>query len=85
MQLIVDIKNELIADKIIKLLNIFKSDGVEIKNQIVLEKENKDEFSDEYIKKNWKKIVMDTHSSNLDDDARLYEAAAKFYHEKYSD
>jgi len=31
MQLVVDIKNESLADKIVKLLEIFKSDGIEMK------------------------------------------------------
>ncbi len=31
MQLIVDIQNRFIADKILAILNVFKSDGVEIK------------------------------------------------------
>jgi len=31
MQLVVDIKNDKIAKKIIEILNVFKSDGVEIK------------------------------------------------------
>ena len=31
MQLIIDIKNSSIAEKIIKILEVFKSDGVEIK------------------------------------------------------
>ncbi len=40
MQLIVDIKNSAVAEKIIQILNVFKDDGVEIKEQIEKE-ENK--------------------------------------------
>jgi len=82
MQLIVDIQNDSIANKIIDILNVFKDDGVEI-NQVVF-KENETKFSDEYIKKHWKELGMNTHSANLDDDERLYDAAWEFYSEKHS-
>jgi hypothetical protein len=76
MQLIVNIENEKIADKIIKILESFKEDGVKIiKNE---------KWDDDYIKKHWRDIIMNTHSADLDDDERLYEAAARFYNEKYS-
>jgi len=82
LQLIVNIQNDSIANKIIDNLNVFKDDGVEI-NQVVF-KENKTKFSDEYIKKHWKELGMNTHSANLDDDERLYDAAWEFYSEKHS-
>ena len=82
MQLIVDIQNDSIANKIIDILNVFKDDGVEI-NQVVF-KENETKFSDEYIKKHWRELGMNTHSANLDDDERLYDAAWEFYSEKHS-
>jgi len=81
MQLIVNIQNDSIADKIINILTAFKDDGVKI---VVSKKENKTKFSDEYIKKHWKELGMNTHSANLDDDERLYDAAWEFYSEKHS-
>ena len=41
-------------------------------------------WSDEYIEKNWREIGVGTHSSNLDDDERMYEAYGEFYSEKHS-
>ena len=84
MQLIVDIQDDSIADKIINILNVFKNDGVEIKKQVISEEDNKTELSDEYIEKNWKELGMNTHSADLDDDERLYDAAWEFYNEKHS-
>jgi hypothetical protein len=33
---------------------------------------------------NWREIVMNTHSADINDDEYLYEAASEFYDEKYS-
>ena len=35
MQLVVNVKNEALADKIIKILEVFKNEGVEIKKIIM--------------------------------------------------
>ena len=83
MQLIVNIKNESIADKIIWLLKSFQDKGVEIKETRDDEKEEKF-FSDEYIAKNWRKIGMNTHSADLDDNEMKYEAYARFANDKYT-
>ena len=56
MQLIIDIKNESIADKIKTILSTFKNDGVEIKE--VFHTESKNNLSDEYIEKHWREILM---------------------------
>lgn len=80
-QLILDIKNETVLNKIIKLLEIFQNDGVEIKE---ISQTKQEVWTDEYIEKNWRKIGMSTHSVNLDDDERLYEACAEFNDDKYS-
>lgn len=84
MQLIVDIKNDSISDKIVWLLKSFQDKGVEVKEIETLESENKTNLSDEYIEKNWREIGMSTHSASLDDDERLYDAAWEFYIEKHS-
>lgn len=81
-QLILEIKNESILNKIVKLLELFKNDGVEIKEIL---KPKQEEWTDEYIEKHWRDIILNTHSSELDDDERLYDAAARFYNDKYSD
>ena len=91
MQLTIEIKNENLIDKIVKLLNIFKDDGIKILNYESKEQDEKKqdltniEWDKEFAKEHWKEIIMNTHSSDIDDDERLYEAAARFYHEKYSD
>ena len=47
MQLIVDIENKDLVDKIIKILEVFKSDGVKVK-AVSNNKENLPEFDIEY-------------------------------------
>ena len=71
MQLAIDIPNEQIANKIIKILEAFKEDGVRVSRRVQ---------NDE-----WREIGMNTHSANRDDDEYLYEAAWEFYNEKHSD
>ena len=85
MQLIVNIKNEALSDKIIRFLNSFKDKGVEILSYKPKENDLYDqEWDEEFAKKHWKEIVMNTNSADRDDDEYLYEAAARFYNEKYS-
>lgn len=83
MQLVIDIKNENLINKIISLLNIFKDDGVEIVNYKTSDVE-KDQDSLSRISDDWREIVMSTHSADRDDDEYLYEAAWEFYREKHS-
>jgi hypothetical protein len=83
MQLSVNINDNSIAEKILCFLNSFSNKGVIVK-KIEIENVNEKLFSDEYIEKNWREIGMNTHSSNLNDDERIYEAALEFYNEKHS-
>ena len=53
MQILLNIKNEKIFDKLLWMLEHFKSDGVEI----VTNNKEKVKYSDEYIEKNWKSLV----------------------------
>ena len=48
MQLVVDIKSDKIAKKIIEILNVFKSDGVEIKT--INDPKNTQEYDIDYEK-----------------------------------
>ena len=77
MQLSIEITNEKLAKKIIKILEVFRDDGV----KIIEQKENAKEMES----KDWREIVMNTHSADIDDDEYLYEAAWEYYSEKYSD
>ncbi len=59
-------------------------DKDEIEVEIEESSEKKRNWSDEYIEKHWRELGMRTNSLDIDDDSRLYEAAEKFYNEKYS-
>ena len=86
MRLILEIEDSDLVDKIVWLLQSLQSEGVKIINDNFQEDSLvKHEWDEEFVKKHWREIVMDTHSADLDDDERLYEAAARFYHEKHSD
>ena len=84
MQLVIDIQNENLVDKIVWLLKAFQDKGVKIVNYKEKELANK-ESNKEFVKKHLREIGMNTHSANRDDDEYLYEAAWEFYNEKYSD
>ena len=77
MQLIVTVPNEDVMSKVIKALKQFQNEGVNVRYDI------NETWSDEFIDNNWREIIMNTHSANLDDE-NLYEAAARFYNEKYN-
>lgn len=81
MKIIINVLNEEILDNLLWLLKHFEKDGIEI----IKSEEDKEEWSDEYIEKNWKEIGMKTNSVDFDDDEKLYEAVGEFYNEKYSD
>jgi len=83
MQLIIDIKNKSLVDKIIWFLESFKGRGVEIiqKNPSI---EKIEEYSDAYIKENWRELVM---TSNSDPEyyksEQYYEDRGNYLMEKY--
>ncbi len=79
MHLSVEIKDENIVDKIVKLLEVFKDDGVK-----VIYDKAQEEWNDEYIENNWREIGMSTHSANIDDNEVKYDAYARFNHDKHS-
>jgi len=85
MQLIVNIQNENIADKIIWFLKSFQDKGIEILNYETKDSDLINEEDERLVKKEWRDIVMNTHSANIEDDEYLYDAAWEFYSEKYSD
>lgn len=83
MQLILNIKNESIAKKILWLLEHFRKDGLEIK----LDDGNKKEmaFSDEYISENWHEFAYKASGEpEQDDDNILRENYGKYLSEKHS-
>jgi hypothetical protein len=74
-QLIVDIPDENLAKKIIKLLNIFKEDGVKISSE---------DLKKAVTTKNWKDEIMTNENPDIDDDEILPQAYWEYYNEKYS-
>ena len=83
MQLTVDIPDNSLADKIIQILNVFKNDGIKIKKQIKKKKIDESLFTEEYIKENWKELVMtSTDSSNYYKSEQYYEDRATDYEER---
>ena len=85
MKLILDIKNDSLAKKIIKILDVFKDEGLKIQTTATSYQASDTKLDDRYIKEHWRELGMNTHSADMDDDERLYDAAARFYNEKYSD
>lgn len=81
MKIIINVFNEEILDNLLWLLKHFEKDGIEI----IKSKEDKEDWSNEYIEKNWKEIGMKTNSIDFDDDEKLYEVVGEFYNGKYSD
>jgi hypothetical protein len=78
MQLLVDIQNESMADKIVQMLSIFKHDGVEVKRNIFENSQHKysedeKEFSDKYIEENWQDVVSRALYDYNDDYARSFQ------------
>ena len=83
MQLIIDIPSDSLGNKIIQILNVFKSDGIKIKEQVELQKNNESLLTKEYIKENWKELVMTSgDSSSYYKSEQYYEDRAKDYEER---
>jgi hypothetical protein len=83
MQLIIDIPNNSLGNKIIQILNAFKNDGIKIKKQIELNKIDESLLTKEYIKENWRELVMTSvDSSDYYKSDQYYEDRAKDYEEK---
>ena len=75
MQIILNLKNDKNLNKLLETLKNFKEDEIEIK---IISQEKK-QYSDEYIEKNWKKLIYTSVGSfDCDDDEYLL----KHYGEK---
>lgn len=83
MQLIIDIKNESIANKIKTILNVFKDDGVKVKELKTKNQKPETILSDEYIEKHWKELIMTSgNSSNYYKSEQYYEDRAEDYRQR---
>jgi len=82
MQLTINIRNKSLVNTIIKLLEVFKDSGVEIR-EVKKEKEE-NTFSDDYLKKHWREFVMNTKSEpNYYKSEEYYQDRGEYLMEKY--
>ena len=94
MQLVVDIQNRDLENKIINILNVFKNDGVKvnildyknIEKLVITKKDYGDNFEamEEAIS-NWQEEIMTNENPNIDDDEILPQAYWEYNSEKYID
>ena len=83
MQLIIDIKNESIANKIKTILNVFKDDGVKVQELKTKNQKPETILSDEYIERHWKELIMTSgNSSNYYKSEQYYEDRAEDYRQR---
>ena len=82
MQLTLKIENEAIAQEILKFLENFKKDGLELKESET--KAEKKSFSDEYVKENWRELAYKASGDPAQDDEVLRENYGKYLNEKHS-
>jgi len=83
MQLVINIKDRYLVDKIVWFLESFKDKGVEI-----IKKDNilkaKQEYSDEYLEENWKELIMGCKSDpEYYKSEEYYEDRGRYLMEKY--
>ena len=86
MQLVVNIKDQSIVDKIVQLLKIFENDGVEIsypeKQQSLVQKDHEENVKETIP--NWQEELMTHEDPNTDDDEILPEAYVEYKSEKHT-
>jgi len=82
MQIVIDISDKSLVDKIIWFLESFKDRGVEIITKSSFVK-TREAYSDKYLEENWKELLMTTkdnsHYYKSDD---YYEDRAKEYQDR---
>jgi len=84
MQLTINIQNESLVDKIIKILEVFKNDGVNIIKKDILSDSIEKKYTDEYLKENWREMVMTSgDSADYYKSEAYYEDRGKYLEEKY--
>jgi hypothetical protein len=84
MQLIINIQNESLVDKIIKILEVFKNDGVKIVKKDISSDNREKEYTDEYLKENWREMIMTSgDSSDYYKSEAYYEERGNYLLEKY--
>ena len=84
MHLTINIQNESLVDKIIKILEVFKNDGVNIIKKDNSSDNKEKEYTDEYLKENWREMIMTSgDSSDYYKSDEYYEDRGNYLLEKY--
>jgi len=81
-QLILNIENENILDKLLWMLKHFESDGVKIIKQNIDQIDNKVEYSNEYLNKNGKELIITTYSDSKNIDFANLQYQYQLYKEE---
>ncbi len=80
--IVVEFQNDIIMQKVISMLEVFRDDGVKIKGISGCLDEK---WSDEYIKENWRELIMASDRGDVDDDFETSaQACWEFHNEKYN-
>jgi len=83
MQLIIDIQNESLVEKIVWFLETLKDKGVQIiqKDTTV---DSKSKYTDAYLRENWKEMIMSSgDNSDYYKSEAYYEERGDYLREKY--
>jgi len=84
MRLAIEISDEKIANKIIKILEVFKDEGVRVLK--INQKLYKNNFkAPEELTQSWQKDIMTNENPDIDDDEILPQAYWEYKSEKYID
>ena len=84
MHLSIDIPNETLLKKIVKILEVFKDDGVKVLKRDSDISKPDEEWDDKYIEKHWKEILMGCKSDpDYYKSEEYYEDRGNFLMEKY--
>jgi len=84
MQLVINIQNESLVEKIVWFLETLKDKGVQIIKKNTSPTNIESKFTDEYLRENWKEMVM-TSGDNSDyyKSEEYYEGRGNYLLEKY--
>ena len=84
MQLIINIQNESLVEKIVWFLETLKDKGVQIIKQDTTPANIENKFTDEYLREHWKEMVMSSgDSSDYYKSKAYYEERGNYLLEKY--
>ncbi|WP_127470644.1 hypothetical protein [Thiomicrorhabdus aquaedulcis] len=81
-QLVLEIKNEMVKERFMWLLQHFKKDELEIISEI--QSQDNQAWSDEYIKQNWRQLIKtSTMLPSYEDSEQYREDYGQYLLEKY--